>query len=107
MYLCPEKLFWPWIVGSFIFHGMVMLFFWQATLGELQDKQQEFGVADIQLGLTTLEEVFLNIARQVELETATAEGRMKTLTLTSGTLVQVSFNYVFKPLINVKTTFLG
>ncbi|XP_056686464.1 ABC transporter A family member 2 isoform X2 [Spinacia oleracea] len=59
------------------------------TLGELQDKQQEFGVADIQLGLTTLEEVFLNIARQAELESAAAEGRTKTLTLSSGTLVQV------------------
>uniref|UniRef100_A0A803L940 ABC transporter domain-containing protein n=1 Tax=Chenopodium quinoa TaxID=63459 RepID=A0A803L940_CHEQI len=60
------------------------------TLGELQDRQQEFGVSDIQLGLTTLEEVFLNIARQAELETAAAEGRMETLTLSSGALVQAS-----------------
>ncbi|XP_021733802.1 ABC transporter A family member 2-like isoform X2 [Chenopodium quinoa] len=59
------------------------------TLGELQDRQQEFGVSDIQLGLTTLEEVFLNIARQAELETAAAEGRMETLTLSSGALVQI------------------
>lgn len=60
--------FVPWktilALDSGEFHGLVMFFFWQATLGELQDKQIEFGVADIQLGLTTLEEVFLNIARQ-------------------------------------------
>lgn len=56
---------------------------------ELQDKQGEFGIADIQLGLTTLEEVFLNIARQAELENAAAERRLATLTLTSGTLLQI------------------
>lgn len=57
---------------------------------DLQDRERELGISDIQLGLTTLEEVFLNIARQAELETATAEGRMATLTLTtSGASVQV------------------
>ncbi|XP_030473887.1 ABC transporter A family member 2-like [Syzygium oleosum] len=56
---------------------------------ELQDKQEEFGIADIQLGLTTLEEVFLNIAKQAELENAATEGRLVTLTLTSGTSVQI------------------
>lgn len=61
----------------------------QRTLGELEDRQREFGVADIQLGLTTLEEVFLNIAGQAELETAEADGRLEILTLTSGTSVQV------------------
>ncbi|KAM7269348.1 hypothetical protein ACFE04_024845 [Oxalis oulophora] len=50
---------------------------------ELQGKQNEYGIADIQLSLTTLEEVFLNIARQAELETALAEGRMVTLSLTT------------------------
>lgn len=40
---------------------------------ELQDRKREFGIADIQLGLATLEEVFLNIARQAELETAAGE----------------------------------
>ncbi|KAL9243221.1 hypothetical protein vseg_017134 [Gypsophila vaccaria] len=58
-------------------------------LWEFQDRQREFGVADIQLGLTTLDEVFLNIARQAELETATSEGRFVTLTLTSGTSVKI------------------
>ncbi|KAM5570462.1 ABC transporter A family member 2 [Rosa sericea] len=56
---------------------------------ELQDQEVELGIADIQLGLATLEEVFLNIARRAELENATAEGRMVTLTLTSGVLVQI------------------
>jgi len=40
----------------------------------LQDREGEFGISDIQLGLTTLEEVFLNIAKQAELESSTAEG---------------------------------
>ncbi|KAM2487738.1 hypothetical protein ACFX1W_039631 [Malus domestica] len=56
---------------------------------ELQNKDREFGIADIQLGLTTLEEVFLNIAGQAELEAATAEGRLVTLTLASGASVQI------------------
>ncbi|XP_040989213.1 ABC transporter A family member 2-like isoform X2 [Juglans microcarpa x Juglans regia] len=50
---------------------------------ELEDRKDEFGISDIQLGLTTLEEVFLNIARQAELESAAVEGRLETLTLTS------------------------
>ncbi|XP_065877068.1 ABC transporter A family member 2 [Euphorbia lathyris] len=56
---------------------------------ELQDQEREFGIADIQIGLATLEEVFLNIARQAELENAAAEGKMVTLTLTSGIAVQI------------------
>ncbi|GAB2248821.1 hypothetical protein Droror1_Dr00012180 [Drosera rotundifolia] len=56
---------------------------------ELQDRETELGISDIQLGLTTLEEVFLNIAKQAELETATAEGRTTTITLSSGTLVKI------------------
>ncbi|XP_059443724.1 ABC transporter A family member 2-like isoform X2 [Corylus avellana] len=56
---------------------------------ELQDREKEFGISDIQLGLTTLEEVFLNIARQAELESAAAEGRLATLTLTSGAAVSI------------------
>lgn len=64
--------------------GLLTSFF-----AELQDKEREFGIADIQLGLTTLEEVFLNIAKQAELETAAAEGTFVTLTLTSGASVQI------------------
>lgn len=67
----------------------------QNFFAELQDREDEFGIADIHLGLATLEEVFLNIARQAELESATAEGRMVTLTLTSGVLVQVDSSFSF------------
>ncbi|KAK6123285.1 hypothetical protein DH2020_042962 [Rehmannia glutinosa] len=56
---------------------------------ELQDREKEFGIADIQLGLTTLEEVFLNIAKKAELESAAAEGTFATLALNSGVSVQV------------------
>ncbi|WOH05300.1 hypothetical protein DCAR_0624715 [Daucus carota subsp. sativus] len=56
---------------------------------ELEDRKSEFGIADLQLGLTTLEEVFLNIAKQAELESAAAEGRFTTLSLPSGTSVQI------------------
>ncbi|XP_057952553.1 ABC transporter A family member 2-like [Malania oleifera] len=56
---------------------------------ELQDRQAEFGIADIQLSLTTLEEVFLNIAKQAELESAQVEGTFATLTLSYGTPIQI------------------
>jgi len=42
----------------------------------------------VQLSLTTLEEVFLNIARMAELGTAAVEGRFDTLVLPSGLTVQ-------------------
>ncbi|GAB2289622.1 hypothetical protein Dimus_023931 [Dionaea muscipula] len=56
---------------------------------KLQDMERELGISDIQLGLTTLEEVFLTIAKQAELETAVAEGRTTTITLSSGTSVKI------------------
>ncbi|KAL1203812.1 ABC transporter A family member 9 [Cardamine amara subsp. amara] len=56
---------------------------------ELQDRESEFGISDIQLGLATLEEVFLNIARKAELESATVEGTMVTLELESGISVEI------------------
>ncbi|GLU12340.1 hypothetical protein SLE2022_290260 [Rubroshorea leprosula] len=56
---------------------------------ELQDREREFGIADIQLGLATLEEVFLNIARQAELENAAADQRLVTLTLASGDSLEI------------------
>ncbi|XP_010256707.1 PREDICTED: ABC transporter A family member 2-like isoform X2 [Nelumbo nucifera] len=64
--------------------GLLTKFF-----AELQDREREFGISDIQLGLTTLEEVFLNIAKQAELENSAAEGSLVTLTLTSGTSVLI------------------
>lgn len=56
---------------------------------ELQSRQVEFGISDIQLGLATLDEVFLNIAMKAELESATSEGKTLPLTLESGTTIQV------------------
>ncbi|XP_021746248.1 ABC transporter A family member 2-like [Chenopodium quinoa] len=50
---------------------------------ELQEREAEFQIADIQLALTSLEEVFLNIARQAEMESAAAEGKLVTLNLTT------------------------
>ncbi|KAL5703110.1 ATP-binding cassette sub- A member 2 [Ranunculus cassubicifolius] len=55
----------------------------------LEDRKKEFGISDIQLGLTTLEEVFLNIAKKAELETAIQEGILVTLTLESGEEIEI------------------
>uniref|UniRef100_A0A803L938 ABC transporter domain-containing protein n=2 Tax=Chenopodium quinoa TaxID=63459 RepID=A0A803L938_CHEQI len=59
------------------------------AFGEVQDRQSEFGITDIQLGLATLEEVFLNIAKQEEMESAASEERFVTLSLTSGASIQI------------------
>ncbi|KAI3970658.1 hypothetical protein MKX01_024305 [Papaver californicum] len=56
----------------------------------------EFGIADIQLGLTTLEEVFLNIAKKAELENASTEGNLVTITLTSGQTPRVKTLHIPK-----------
>uniref|UniRef100_A0A0D6QSR9 ABC transporter domain-containing protein n=1 Tax=Araucaria cunninghamii TaxID=56994 RepID=A0A0D6QSR9_ARACU len=60
-----------------------------AFFEELQNMEEELGISDIQLSLATLEEVFLNIAMQAEIETAAAENRFATLNLPSGTSIQV------------------
>ncbi|KAF3783029.1 ATP-binding cassette sub-family A member 3 [Nymphaea thermarum] len=57
---------------------------------ELQEREQELGISDIQLGLTTLEEVFLNIAKKAELEYASSEGNLVTLNLSSGPSIEIS-----------------
>jgi energy-coupling factor transporter ATP-binding protein EcfA2 len=51
-------------------------------LAHVKGHANELGVADIQLRLTPLEEVFLNVARKAELQHAEAEGRFETLLLT-------------------------
>lgn len=56
---------------------------------ELKMASSKLGVTDIQLSLTTLEEVFLNIARQAELETAAIEGRYETISLHGGLQLNV------------------
>lgn len=52
----------------------------------LEERKAELGVSDLQLGLTTLEEVFLTISRQADLENAAAEGRFETLAVNGVTL---------------------
>ncbi|KAM6594096.1 hypothetical protein CsatA_001799 [Cannabis sativa] len=56
---------------------------------QLQDRQNKFRIADFGISFTSLEEVFLSIARQAELETAIAEGRLVTITLTSGLSLEI------------------
>ncbi|KAM3374694.1 ABC transporter A family member 9 [Capsicum galapagoense] len=56
---------------------------------ELDNRKTEFGILNIQIGLTTLEEVFLSIAKKAELEVAASEETIKPLTLPSGTTLQV------------------
>ena len=65
----------------------------QDFFAELQDREEELGISDIQLSLATLEEVFFNIARQTEVEIAAAEGRLTTLNLPSGTSIQVCHSF--------------
>uniref|UniRef100_A0A1S3XG68 ABC transporter A family member 11-like n=1 Tax=Nicotiana tabacum TaxID=4097 RepID=A0A1S3XG68_TOBAC len=56
---------------------------------ELENRKLEFGILNIQIGLTTLEEVFLNIAKKAELEVAATEETIMPLILPSGTTLQV------------------
>ncbi|XP_058181556.1 ABC transporter A family member 11-like [Rhododendron vialii] len=51
---------------------------------ELQERETEFGISDMQLNLTTLEDVFLNVATKAALENAADENNMTTLVLESG-----------------------
>lgn len=44
-------------------------------LKELDDREKELFIQDVQISLTSLEEVFLSIAKKAELEAAVAEGR--------------------------------
>ncbi|XP_024017032.1 ABC transporter A family member 2 [Morus notabilis] len=56
---------------------------------EVQNRESEFGISDIQISFTSLEEVFLSIARRAELENAIAEGKFVTLNLSSGMSIEV------------------
>ncbi|GJP41806.1 hypothetical protein CLOM_g1449 [Closterium sp. NIES-68] len=56
---------------------------------ELKEKKRALGVVDTHLSLSTLEEVFLNIAKKAELETAQVEERFEAITLPDGRIVQV------------------
>ena len=77
-------------ISAFMFLFLFFpLMFEQKSFKDLEERKREFGIIDIQIGLTSLNDVFLNIAKKAELESATAEGRLTTLTLTSGTSFQV------------------
>ncbi|PKU67665.1 ABC transporter A family member 2 [Dendrobium catenatum] len=79
---------------------LVKHFFKHDFFAELQDRENELGISDIQLGLTTLEEVFLNIAKQAELESASADGSMIMLNLSSGGAGNSKTNLIF-PLLSI------
>eukprot|EP00271_Cylindrocystis_brebissonii_P002761 TRINITY_DN13562_c0_g1_i1.p1 TRINITY_DN13562_c0_g1~~TRINITY_DN13562_c0_g1_i1.p1 ORF type:complete len:960 (+),score=162.56 TRINITY_DN13562_c0_g1_i1:682-3561(+) len=59
------------------------------VFASLKERKQELGVTDLQLSLTTLEEVFLNIARAAELEEAQREGKYETIFLANGMSLNV------------------
>jgi hypothetical protein len=64
----------------------------------LEHRKTQLGVTDLQMGLTTLEEVFLTITKQADLENAAAEGRVETLTIHGQTMnVPVGTRYIRVP----------
>ncbi|KAH9540293.1 hypothetical protein CY35_15G104500 [Sphagnum magellanicum] len=64
----------------------------------LEDHKAQLGVTDLQMGLTTLEEVFLTITKQADLENAAAEGRVETLTVDGQTMnVPIGTQYIMVP----------
>ncbi|CAM6024303.1 unnamed protein product [Sphagnum balticum] len=64
----------------------------------LEHHKIQLGVTDLQMGLTTLEEVFLTITKQADLENAAAEGRVETLTIHGQTMnVPVGTRYIRVP----------
>ncbi|GIL63848.1 hypothetical protein Vafri_17847 [Volvox africanus] len=73
-------------------------------LAELEARRDSLGITDLQLSLTSLEEVFLNIARKAELEAATASGQAFVKhTMDDGTRLQIPMGaeLVAHPLTNV------
>ncbi|EXB20715.1 ABC transporter A family member 2 [Morus notabilis] len=70
-------------------HEDVKQFFKTDCFAEVQNRESEFGISDIQISFTSLEEVFLSIARRAELENAIAEGKFVTLNLSSGMSIEV------------------
>ncbi|CAI9112245.1 OLC1v1012664C1 [Oldenlandia corymbosa var. corymbosa] len=56
---------------------------------ELESRESQFGIKSIQLGLGTLEEVFLNIVKKAEQEEKGAAKKHESLTLPSGATVLV------------------
>ena len=63
---------------------------------ELKNGEPEFRNSDLQLGLASLEKVFLNIARRAKLESATAARTMVTHDLESGISLKRKSNSRYK-----------
>ncbi|GBG71074.1 hypothetical protein CBR_g8373 [Chara braunii] len=55
----------------------------------IDEAKEQLGVTDLQLSLSTMEEVFLRIARRAELESAAAEGRYEKVVLPNDQIVNV------------------
>jgi len=76
-------------------------------LRRLETRGSELGVGDIQMSLTSLEEVFLNIAKKAELEAAAAEGRSKVqVTLEDGSQLEVLLGEEFATQASTQRRFL-
>ena len=56
----------------------------RGPLETLDTQKTDFGVGSVQLSLSRLEDVFLNIARKVELEEVPQKGRQVTMRLPDG-----------------------
>lgn len=62
-------------------------------LGALESNRSNLGMTDAQISLTSLEEVFLTIAKEAELEAAAAEGAtQRSIPLGDGTTLQASWH---------------
>lgn len=74
----------------------------QDIFEELESRTREFGIRNLQLGLGTLEDVFLNIVKKAELESdADASQDTRTIiTLASGASLRVNFFFFFCVLVN-------
>lgn len=54
------------------------------AISELQARRDELGCGDVQVGMSSLEEVFLSIARQAEMDAAAAKGEVQAFRDASG-----------------------
>ena len=61
-----------------------------ALFGELEQRKEALGILDVQIGMSSLEDVFLTIARNAELEDAEERGLRTKIPLCNGEQVQVT-----------------
>ena len=60
-----------------------------AAFAEVEARREELGIADVQIAMSTLEDVFLKIAKDSEVEEATRLNITTDVTLSSGEVVKV------------------